>query len=245
MNEELAKIRESRGYKEAMGKKPERINDNRMLEMIVELNTNMGILYNNNYSQSYDEQEFITRMIENIYIILNMFNEMHVYPGYFFRKVFEMNSKYLERKTEYETQDDYIRNNNKIRGDYIFFNDTNLSAWVAGEIRKGLERGYHHVQAYPKTNISDAFLEILALFQKYNIPYRITDKESCQRTFDNIYINYSNNISTLTNSALDFVDIECLCRILYDYIAFFVSIGFNPKKRLDEYIESKDNVKKK
>ena len=241
MNEELSKIRELRGYKEVISLKPEKISDERMTEILYELNSNMAELYHTNFSKEYNEQDFINKLIENIYIILNMFNEMHIYPGYFFRKVFEMNSKYLERKIEYESRDDEIHNDNKIKGDYVFFKDTNLQAWVSREIKGGLEKGYYRIQAYPKTNISDAFLEILALFQKYNIPYKITTKEECQKVFNNIYINYSNIIGTLTNSVLEFVDIECLCRILYDYITFFVSIGVNPKNKLDEYIVSKSN----
>ena len=237
MNEEIVRIRKLRGYNEIMGAKPEKIKDSSMLSWLKKLNENMTKLYHINLSQEYDEYVFVEKIIDNIYSILCMFNEMHVYPGYFFRKVFEMNSKYIERKIEFESQDELVRDDNRIKGDYVFFRDTNLAAWLKSEIRKGFENGYYRIQAYPQTNISDAFLEILGLFQKYNIPYKITTKEKCQKVFSGIYTNYSNNISTLTNSDLEFIDIGCLCRILYDYVSFFVSIGINPKKYLDEYIE--------
>lgn len=257
MNEELAKIRELRGYNEIMGAEPEKIKEEYMTTWLQRINSNMAELYQINLTKEYDEKIFINRIIDNIYIILNMFNEMHVYPGYFFRKVFEMNAKYLERKSEYETQEENVRDNNKIKGDYIFFRDTNLSDWLRSEIRKGFANGYYRIQASPranigdlpkngknnvyvKTNISDAFLEILALFQKYNIPYKITNKEECQKVFNYIYINFSNNISTLYNSGLEFIDISCLCRLLYEYVSFFVSIGVNPKKYLDAHIEEEE-----
>ena len=245
MNEELAKIRELNGQPEVITGKPERIDDKRMTDLLYHLNENMNFLYSVNNSQEYNEQEFVEKIIDNMYTILSMLNEMNVYPGFFFRKVFEMNSKYIERKIEYENIDGYIRDKNKIRGNYTFFNDTHLSAWVSGEIRTGLNNGYYRVQAYPKTNISDAFLEILALFQKYDIPYKISTKEHCNKVFSDIYMNYSNNINALSNSSLIQEDIEYLCRILYDYISFFVSIGINPKKYLDKYIETKGSVKKK
>ncbi len=244
MNEELSKIREITGYAKHSNKYG-RIPESEMLEYLRSLNQNMSKLYYENKSEKYNEIEFVNILIENIYTILYIFSEMNVFPGYFFRKVFEMNAKYLDRRRDYDNREDTVGMKYGIRGDYRFFNETHLSAWISEEIRNGLKKGYYHEQAYPKTNISDAFLEILALFQKYDLPYRINSIEECQKAFDDITVNYINISDSLLNSNFDFVDIECLCRMLYEYIAFFVSIGVNPKKYLDEYIEKQRKEKQR
>ena len=244
MNEELSKIRETIGYNENL-RTYQRIPERELLDYLHNMNSNMTKLDNMSRNADYDENEFIQVLIENIYSILKMFSDMNVYPGYFFRKVFEMNAKYYERKKDYDNKENSIRVKSGMRGDYHFFNKTNLSAWVAGEIRKGLNNGYHHVQAYPKTNISDAFLEILALFQKYDIPYKINSKEECRKAFSDIGINYSNISGLLLNSNTDYEDIEYMCRLLFEYISLFVAIGVNPKKYLDAYIEEQRKEKSK
>lgn len=244
MNEELLKIREVTEYSNNTNKYS-RIKEKEMLEYLRNLNQNMTKLYYKNAEKKYDEKEFIDCIIENIYNILNIFSEMNVFPGYFFRKVFEMNSKYLERKIDYDSRENSIGVKYGIRGDYRFFNETHLSAWISGEIRTGLNNGYYREQAYPKTNISDAFLEILALFQKFDLPYKISNKDDCQKLFNDISVNYSNISGALLNSDSDYEDIEYLCRLLYEYISFFVAIGVNPKKYLDEYIENQRKEKHK
>lgn len=244
MNEELSKIRDVIGYNEEL-KKYQRIPERELLDYLYHMNSNMTQLDNMTRSLNYNKEDFIRILTENVYLILKMFSDMNVFPGYFFRKIFEMNAKYYERKKDYDSKDDTIRVKSGMRGDYRFFNETNLSAWVAGEIRNGLNNGYHHVQAYPKTNISDAFLEILALFQKYDIPYKINNKEECRKAFSDIGINYSNISGLLLNSNTDYEDIEYLCRLLFEFISLFVAIGVNPKKYLDAYIEEQIKEKHK
>ena len=244
MNEEVFKIRELDGISSDKTKNYTRIPDKTMLKYIETMNVNMSYLYYYSYKNDveYDINEFVDKIIANIYIILNIFNEMNVYPGYFFRKIFEMNEKYFARKRESKKDEN---KDNWLRGDYKFFNETGLSAWVATEMKKGLVDGYYQEKKYPNTNISDAFLEVLALFQQYDIPYKVTTKEEYRRAFGDISINYSNIGNELLNSSFDFVDVECLCRLLFEYISFFVAIGVNPKKYLDKYIEEKGKKKTK
>lgn len=238
MNEEVSKIRELSGIPNDNNKGYSRISDEVMLEYIEAMNVNMSYLYYYSHKNEgeYDINEYVDNIIDNIYIILNIFNEMNVYPGYFFRKIFEMNEKYFARKRESKNEG---KIDIRLRGDYKFFNETKLSAWVASEIKKGLVDGYYQEKKYPNTNISDAFLEVLALFQQYDIPYKITTKEEYRRAFSDISLNYYNINNELLNSNFDFVDVECLCRLLFEYVSFFVAIGINPKKYLDKYIEEK------
>ena len=242
MNEELEKIRELSGDSFNETKAYSRIPDKDMLEYLQTMNVNIAFLYYHSFKNEGDDfvDKYIEKITENIYIILNIFNEMNIYPGYFFRKIFEMNQKYYERKRDLKKEED---NNKSLRGDYKLFNETGLSAWIAREIRKGLKEGYYLKNSYPNTNISDAFLEILALFQQYDIPYKITTKEEYRKAFDDITVNYTNIDNEILNSNFDFVDVECLCRLLFEYISFFVAIGINPKSYLDKYIE--ENGKKK
>ena len=84
-----------------------------------------------------------------------------------------------------------------------------------------------------------------ALFQKYDLPYNVTDTSSYKKIFGDIAVNLNNITDALLNSDSDFEDIEYMCRMLYEYISLFVVIGVNPKKYLDDYIEEKCKKKSK
>ena len=251
MNEEFARIREIEGEEEISRKVYRRLEEQERLEYLKHLNNNMADLYRANLEPKYDENEFINKLIDNIYTILKMFDTMNVYPGFFFRKIYEMNDKYYERISERNiirdsASGDYtVKIVDGMRGDYKFFKETNLTLWASREIKEGLKEGYSKPDKYPKTNISDAFTEIVNLFKKYGIQYQFKTKEECQKAFSEISINYSNiSYSFLTSMFFD-DDIQFLCRLLYEYIAFFVSIGVNPKKYLDDYIEQMSKEKHK
>ncbi len=244
MNEELLKVRDVNGYDGELNN-CKRLKEESILLYLHDLNTNMGILYHKKNSGIYDEKEFAHGFIENIYIILSMFNEMNVFPGYFFRKTFEMNAKYNERRQDMESQPDSIHTKTGIRGDYKFYRDTHLAVWLIKEIEKGLNNGYFHVQAYPQTNISDAFLEILALFQKYDFTYKVTNKEESKKVFDDISFNHTILSNSLLNSDSLEEDVMFMSRLLYEYISFFVAIGVNPKPFLDYYIAKEAPKKNK
>ena len=68
MNEEFAKIRElngevnhRRGYR--------RLEETERLEYLRHLNNNMADLYRANLEPKYDENEFIIKLIDNIYVL--------------------------------------------------------------------------------------------------------------------------------------------------------------------------------
>lgn len=235
MNAEIAKIRKSRNYDEIITGEPTRIKDDRLNEMVIELNRNFSDLYIMENNNNIDADEFINRFTANIYIILNMFNEMGIYPDYFYDEVFKMNIEYKK----------LIQNNNGIRGNYRLFNEINLSARVSEAIKNGLEKGYHHIQAYQRKDLNDAFLEMIGFFQAFNIPYNIHTEEQCKKVFNDIKYNHINIIEELLNSDFMFEDIECLARLLFEYMTFFVSMGVYPKKFIDDYIDSIDRRKRK
>lgn len=235
MNAEIAKIRGLRGQSEIINREPTRIKEEEMNDLIFQLNTNMGDLYSAQTSDNIDIELFARKFIDNIYIILNMFNTMGIYPDYFYDQIAKMN-------IEYKT---VVQNNNSIRGNYRLFNKINLSARVIEAIRNGYEKGYYRVQAYQKKDLNDAFVEMLGFFQAFNIPYNIHTDEQCRKTFNDIKFNHLNIIEELLNSDFLLEDIECLSRLLFEYMTFFVSMGIYPKKYMEEKIEDESEKKHK
>ena len=234
MNAEIKRIRKERGETEKINYEPKKIEDDRLIELVHDLNVNITDLYNMK-KEPMNIDAFIEKFIANIYIIIDTFNEMGVYPDYFYDEILKMNIDYKK----------LIKNNNDLRGNYRLFNEIDLSAGVAEYIRKGLDNGRHHFQAYQEKTIDDAFLEMLGFFQKYEIPYNQPTEEYCKKICSDIAFNHANIIEELTNSDYLFVDIECLSRLLFEYISFFVAMGIYPKKYLDEYIDTKEKEKHK
>ncbi len=235
MNAEMARIRKTRNYNEAINRQPTRIKDDRMEAMVFKLNYNFKDLYEMVTNNQIDIDEFANVFIANIYIILNMFNEMGVYPDFFYDEIVKMNIEYKK----------IIEDNKGIRGNYRLFKEINLSARVSKAMQSGLDRGYNRVQAYQKKNINDAFLEMISFFQAFNIPYNIRTEEQCRKVFNDIQFNHINITEKLLNGDFITDDIECLARLLFEYLTFFVSMGIYPKDLLDEYIDRVSDVKTK
>ena len=235
MNAEIAKIRKIRNKSEVFDYNPKRISDSRMNEIVYELNTNFSDLYAMQKKDDIDINDFVNKIITNVYLVLNMFNEMGVYPDYFYDAIVKMNIEYRK----------IVDANNSLRGNYGLFNEVKLSSHVAKVIKVGLENGYYHIQAYPMKDINDAFLEMVGFFQAYNIPYNINTKEQCKKVFQDINFNHINIISQLLTSDYIFVDIECMARLLFEYLSFFVSMGIQPKEYLDQCINDVEGIKRK
>ena len=235
MNIEMAKIRRTRNYDEIINGEPTRIKTNRLCEMAYELNCNYKGLISSISNNDIKIDDFVNIFTINTYIVLSMFNEMGVYPDYFYDQIVKMNIDYKK----------IAHKDNGIRGNYHLFKETNLANRVSEDIDRGLKNGYYRLQAYKNKDINDAFLEMLGFFQTFNIPYNICTKEQCKKVFKDIQFNQTFILESLLNSDYLSDDIECLSRLLFEYISFFVSMGIYPKEHLDKYIESFEKGKHK
>ena len=65
------------------------------------------------------------------------------------------------------------------------------------------------------------------------------------KIFDDISFNHTILSNSLLNSDSIDEDVMYMCRLLYEYVSFFVAIGLNPKKLLDEYIAKEAPEKNK
>ncbi len=232
MNAEVAKIRKRIDYDEVMKREPTRLSVERITKIVYDLNDNIREMYND---KDGDIELYANKFMDSICIILNAFNEMGVYPDYFFDEIVKMNVDYKK----------IVQNNQTIRGHYRLFNEINLSANVAKAIKNGLEKGYYRIQAYQKKDINDAFIEMIGFFQAFNMPYNIHTEAQCKSTFNDIQFNHMNIVETLLNSDFIFEDIECLARLLFEYLTFYVSVGVHPKKYMDERIATPETTKTK
>ena len=234
MNAELSKIRKNKNLDELMSGEVVKIDPDLLLDKIYKLNINMTHLYNINNNPEAKIDEYVEKIISNIYLILDMFNDMGIYPDYFYDVIVKMNIEYRNLVTD-----------GKIRGNYGLYQLVNFSAKISQLIKEGLLFGKHQIDPVNSKDIGECFVEMISFFQKYNMSYNNKSIEACQLAFKDIYYNVNNIINnTLNNSDFTFVDIECMARLLFEYISFFAAIGINPKPYLDEYIERESKNKK-
>lgn len=224
MNSEVAMIRVSRNQSEEMRYNADALTQNRISEIVFNLNAHMGYLYYKQYKNEIDIADFVRVFVESIYDVLDVFIEIGVYPDFFYNEIVQMNIDYQK----------IVKGN----GNNLFKN-TNLSALAISDIRRGVTNKYYRIQALPKKDFNDAFLEMISLFEKYRIPYNIRTEEQCKKVFNDIYYNLSTIVWQLANSDDIFDIIGCLSRLLFEYMTFFVSLGINPKEYIDELIEQK------
>lgn len=224
MNEEMMKIRENENLSIDVEKEIKRIDKDIMKEYLFNLNTNMSNVYTLQNSNKITIDDYINCFIKNIYIVLDMFSKMDVYPNYFYNVIFKINSKYHEMA--------------KIYGNSKLVNEADSSPEIPRMIRDGLSKGYNSYHASEIGDINDSFLEMVSFHQAYNLSYNNNTIEQCKKSFT----VHANNIANIMNdfyvSDYDFEDIEYMAKLLFEYISFFVEIGVNPKELLNEYIDS-------
>ena len=234
MNAELSKIRKNKGLEENVNGNITKINPDNLLERIVNLNTNMSSLYSINHNPNAKIEDYIEKIINNIYLILDMFNDMGIYPDYFYDVIVKINIEYRN-----------LVSDGKIRGNYSLYHVAGFPFKISKMIETGLSNRKYQINLTENKDISECFVEMVSFFQKYNLPYNVKTLEMCQQMFGDIYYNINNIINnTLNNSDYISDDIECLSRLLFEYISFFVAIGVNPKPYLDEYIEKQSELGK-
>ena len=234
MNKELIQIRKNMDLDIEINNEPIKIDPDILIEKIYALNTNMAYLYNANRNSSSTIDIYIEKIVKNIYLILDMFNDMGIYPDYFYDIIFKMNTEYRN-----------LVRDGKIRGNYGLYEMVNFSAKISELIKEGLENKKYQIDEKNSKDISERFLEMISFFQRYNMKYNNNSIESCKEAFKDIYYNVTNIINnTLINSDYIFVDIECMARLLFEYLSFFAAIGVNPKTYLDNYIEKQRKVGK-
>lgn len=236
MNNEISRMRKNRDESEAFSQKPERLDEKYMLDMVYQLNSNFSDIHSMNISGKIDTDEVAKKVTENIYIVLNMFDKMGVYPDYFYDEIFKTN-------VEYKNMSD--KSVCSLRENFQLYKNYHISARVSKAMKNGLEKGYYHIQAYPKKDINDSFLEMVTFFEAFNIPYNINTPEQCKNTFNEINYNHVGIVTDLINSDYIFEDVEYLSRLLFEYMSFLVSLGIHPKEYLDNLIDENQDVKKK
>lgn len=227
MNANLESLRKNRNYKSTFDHKPERLRVDQMNTCIVTLNSNISDLYILMRYNKADVNTVAKKITENVYIVLNMFNRMGVYPDYFYDAIVRMNVEYHKKSQ-----------NNTLKGDYELFDATNLSIYYEEEIKRGMEKGYYKIQSYSKKDINDNYAEMIPFFKEFNLSYGINNKEQCSKVFSEIEFNHQRIMDKLATSDDISEDIECLSRLLFEYMTFYVSLGINPKECLDEFIDT-------
>lgn len=232
MNAEIIKIRNERDLGEKFDTKPIRINEEEMTGIIIKLNQNIADVYMMIRQNNIDTDEIINKFITNIYIILDAFNKMNVYPDYFYNEIVKMNVDYKK-----------IANDNSVRGQYNIFHNTGLNAKTIEEIKDGLKEERYSYQT-PNYDIGDAYNKMQEFFELFKIPHGTCTKEQCAKSYIDIENNLRNIMGELETSDDIFDDIACLSRLLFDYMTFFVGIGVNPKNQLEEYINKEEHQRK-
>ena len=222
MNIEMAKIREKKGYNDEINREPTRLKEYTLMRRITTLNTNLNC-------KKGDIDAYTNALIKNTYIILYMFNEMGIYPDYFYDEVVKLR---VEQKSISKTEA-RIRINSRSE-DSI---DMHFSALISDSIREGLKNKRYRIKAYTPKGINDVCLEMLGFFEKFHLPYNIQDNETREKLYNELRYKQYSSLTRLLNSDYLSDDIEYLLNILYSYIKYFVSCGIYPKQYLDELIE--------
>lgn len=232
MNAELIKIRENKELDDEIIDEPKRMDENALKVMMYNLNSNLASLYFKDYSDKACLDDYINAFVKNIYIILEIFNEMNIYPDYFFDITLLYNIEFQKFVKDNKTMSEY-----ELRKKF-----TPISNYDE-KVRNGIENGYNRVRASKKRDINDYFVELVSFYQVFSLAYN--KPENVKEIFKKIHAEHTNIMHNYYTSDFLYEDIEYLTGLLFSYLSFFVEIGFNPKEYLDNYIASMKKRKHK
>ena len=234
MNAELVRIRKNNESKIQTVGNISKINPNHLSNIIVSLNANMAYLYNINNNPNVSIDDYINKIISNIYIILEAFNEMDIYPDYFYNVFFMVNEEYRS-----------LASQGRINGKEDLYNFSEFRGKISYMMEKGLQNGNYKLTSTRVRDIGEYYDEMVDFLHKYYLPCEVMTVEMCKEMFTYIYNDVNSCINNnLSNSPYISDDVECLSRLLFDYIQFFAAIGINPKEYLDKYIMEQKEVGK-
>lgn len=234
MDSEISKIRSLRGLDEEFSDEPRRIDDDEVEPMAKSLNYSLKGAYEVLIQETFDIEKFANKIVENIYIILDKFNEMGVYPDYFYNEIVKMEIGYESLKKNNKDEFD--------KKDKRDFNRVYIS--VIKELKNVLGNKTYSPNGNSEKNISDAYVDMTKFLNTFNKSCGIQTIEQCKKALSYIQRKQDGLTTEFFNSYDLSGDIECLAKLLFEYIKVLAAIGINPKKLLDECIEEKNQITK-
>lgn len=233
MNAELVKIRKNKELKIQANGEIKEINPDDILSRIYSLNNNMGQLFNNNSNPNMRIEDYIEKIVENIYIVLDTFSEMGIYPDYFYDIYFKVNEEYRN-----------LASQGIVDGRVGLYKIPGFPAQISYMMENGLKNNNYLLNPKRIKSIGEYYNEMVEFLHKYYLPCEVTTVDMCREMFTDIHNSVDSCINNLNISSYISDDIEELSRLLFEYIRFFGAIGINPQKYLDEEIERQKDLGK-
>lgn len=234
MNAELARIRELMGNDERFDYKPRPLNEDQRSVMAKDLNIIMYELYSSMANGSVDISTFAIKFARCIYLILMAFNEMGIYPDYFYNQIVRI-------WMQYRLKMDYA---NRLLKNYQKIKKSRLPLIQSSEIKAGIVNKKYFYNPDGVLNVSKVYYDMIDSFDAFNIshytPQSIT-KEQIAKAFSDIRFNCMNIMTNPLNGdgVINMIDdIELLSSLLFEYISFFAFLGIDPTDYLDLHIQS-------
>ena len=235
MNAEIMKLRKNKGYDIDNYDGPKLTGINWSFGVIQDLNNNHRLI-NEELKNKDVDVNFIAELIcKNIFMVLNVFSEMDVYPDYFYDVVFKEKIDFKRFCLENETMgiSDLER----------MFNP-NIRSYT--KIRMGYENNYHHHRSSVDRDLNDYFVEMLSFYHAFNIPCGNNSVEQCRKSCKKLSEKLIGIEYGIYSSCLEIEYIEYFSSLLYEYISFLADVGISPYEFVDGYIEDlKKNGKNK
>ena len=227
MNIEMIRIRNNRGLSLQVDNEVKRINSHDLMDRIFDLNTSLDELSRINDDPNSEVDDYARNIAKSITLILDMFNEMGIYPDYFYDIYFRINNEYRDSQSKGE-----------IKGGQSLYDVPGYGARISRMMENGIKANNYKLNPTGVKNIGDYYNEMIAFDYKHHLPCEITTVEMCREMFSEIKTECGNCINFLGMRPYISDDIENLVRVLFEYISFFAAIGINPKGYVDRELEN-------
>lgn len=262
MNAELARLRRARGDSEAFDYNLRSVGKARMGAMIDELNEIMNQLYKKQRFDDIKIKEFAVKFAKCIFIVLQKFDEIGVYPDYFYNQIGKTwftykilcdheNGLFIDhqkiRKPIYTEQSGNIGKDNSNSAQSNSVECISLPVEQSKSIKEGIIQRCYCYTPDSVQDVSAAYYDMIDSFNAFCIPHSTSEKSLTQEEFkqaiEYIRINCTNIVTHPLNGddRIDIIDdIELLSSLLFEYISFFAVVGVDPKDYIALYIPQQE-----
>ena len=168
---------------------------------------------------NYQLDDYVEKIVQNIYIILKLFARLNIYPEGFFEIIKERKEKQINNR-----EDNIVDFYKKIDREFSYLKSKKSPSLLE--------------------DIGVTYDKLVQFYQKNNLAYNNPDKINDLKYMDDLCIKngFITEKIMITDSFDE--DIENLMNLMFIYMSFLVDVGINPKDKLSEIIEENKNNKK-
>ena len=227
MNAELIRMRKKQNLKVQTDDELQKIENDYLSNRIIAQNTNMVKLMDLNNNPNATINDYLKNIVKAIYLVLQTFNDMGIYPDYFYDIYFKINEEFRN-----------LASQGILNGRIDLYDTPGYEAKISYMMERGITTGNYKFNPTRVKDIGEYYNEMVDYCRRFYLPNEVMTIDMCREMSTSIWHECNKCINALGIKPYISDDVEYLSRLLFEYMKFFAAIGIKPKFELAKCVEN-------